>query len=151
MSPRNQKSISRRSLLKSTSAAAIAAALPSSLLAGPSAPPVYYGSDASKGQVPLDNTNIFPLLTAWILVTTSGGAKLIDPTVIANTANIHPDNVTSLLKLYKSGTYGNGFSTVQRAFTSLVKGFSTLTSPYTGGQCPDKAVTVAPIASLPCQ
>lgn len=150
MNSNQKETLSRRSLLKTTTAAAFGVALPASLAAIPGGKGVYYGSDAAKGQKPLDNTNIFPLLTAWIMLTTSG-KNMVDAALIAKTANMDKDdNVKALLDKYNDQRFASSFQAVQVAFSEIAKGFSTANSPYHGGQCPDSANTIAPIASMPC-
>ena len=136
---------SRRSLLKTATLAVVTMMLDPLSEAQPSRPPVDYGK--GTGQTHLDSTNLFPLLAAWVLLTTNGPTETIDPVTIASVANI--STASAQLVFSKFQSHQQEFSTVRTAFGELAKAFAT-TQPYSGGQCPDKAVTIAPIASLPC-
>ena len=145
MKSEKQEHLSRREMLKAASGAAIAVALPASGLAAPAQGPTKYGP-----QNPVDNTNIFPLLTAWIMLTTHGGVTVVARDMVAKHANLHPDNVKTLFDKYEDATFADSFGAVQEAFKEIAQAFSGSRTRYSGGQCPDKAETVAPIASLPC-
>jgi hypothetical protein len=66
LEPRQRQGLSRRTILKTATGAALGVALGSLAFAEPPSQPIYYGKNT--GQTPLDATNVFPLFAAWILV-----------------------------------------------------------------------------------
>jgi hypothetical protein len=141
--------VSRRAIIQSAAAAAALTLCPSTTAALEVLPtgPIDYGT--GNGQTHLDNTNIFPLLTAWTLLTTNGDASTVDPKTIASVANITDVSAKTILSYYTDKSYAVHFSKVREAFGMVAQGFAT-EKPYSDGQCPDAAATVQPIASLPC-
>jgi hypothetical protein len=139
--------VSRRTMLKTATAAAVAATLGSAENAAAAAGPIYYGKQA--GQTPLNATNIFPLLAGWLLLTTNGPAETVDKTTLSRVANIDPRSADVILSKYTDAQYQASFAKVRTAFGELAVLFATAL-PYSGGQCPEKALTIAPVASLPC-
>lgn len=139
--------VSRRAMLRTATAAAVAAALGSTESAAATAGPIYYGKQA--GQTPLDASNIFPLLAAWLLLTTNGPAETVDMTKLSQVANVDPRSAAVILAKYTDSQNQTAFATVRAAFGDLAASFAN-SLPYSGGQCPEKALTIAPVASLPC-
>lgn len=134
---------SRRSLLKTATLAAVTMMLDPLLEAQPGRPPVDYGKGA--GQTHLDSTNLFPLLAAWVLLTTNGPAETTDVATIASASNISSASAQIIFKKFTD--HRQEFSTVRTAFGELATAFATA-PPYSGGQCPERAATITPIASL---
>jgi hypothetical protein len=145
---REKAGLTRRTMLQTAAGAALGMAVATATPAVPAPPPIYYGKVA--GRTPLDEKNLFPLLTAWLLLTTNGPAETIDAAKIAAVANIDPKNVVdTLLAKYTDKRFASSFSKVRMAFSEVAKEFANA-QPYSGGQCPESAARVAPIASLPC-
>jgi hypothetical protein len=139
--------VSRRAMLKTATAAAVGMALGPQVNAA-TVSPIYYGK--LKGQTPLDASNVYPLLAAWILLTTNGPAETVDKTTISQVANIDPRSVDVIYGKYTLDAKTQAaFNTVRTAFGDLAAFFAN-SLPYSNGQCPDAAATVAPVASLPC-
>ena len=141
---------SRRTILKTAATAAIGLMLNSEAQAGRAVPKIYYGNDPAHnpGQTPLDASNVFPLLAAWLLLTTNGPASSVSADTITSVANLDPRSTAAILKVYTDRKYAASFSKVRIAFSSLAKQFAN-SEPYNGGQCPDDVQTIAPIATLP--
>jgi hypothetical protein len=136
---------SRRTVLKTATAAAIGLILDPLAKATPTTTPIDYGQ--GSGQTHLDSTNLFPLLAAWLLLTTNGPAETVDPARIASVANISAASAQGIWNQYHNNQAS--FSKVRGAFGTLAKAFATA-APYSGGQCPEAAATIAPVAALPC-
>jgi hypothetical protein len=139
--------VSRRALLKTATAAAVGVALGSAENAAATTSPVYYGKQA--GQTPLDASNVFPLFAAWLLLTTNGPAETVDRATLSQVANVDPRSADVILSKYTDTQNQAAFAKVRAAFGDLAVSFAS-SLPYSGGQCPEKALTVAPVASLPC-
>lgn len=142
---RQTQGLSRRTMLKTATGAALGVALGSLASAAPPAQPIYYGKSA--GQTPLDATNVFPLFAAWLLLTTNGPAETLDKATISRVANLDSHNTDQIWDQYSQ--HQQAFSDVRKAFGELAKTFASQL-PYSGGQCPENALTVAPVAALPC-
>jgi hypothetical protein len=138
----NALKTTRRVMLKAATAATLGAVLEPLAEGQPSAP-LDYGKGA--GQAHLDSTNVFPLLAAWLLLTTNGPADTVDEATIASVANISGASAKTIFNQYNNNQ--QAFSTVRQAFGEVAKSFAT-SAPYSGGQCPEKAATVKPIAAL---
>jgi hypothetical protein len=136
---------SRRSVLKAATVAAIGMMLDPLSEAQAVRTPVDYGRKSTQTQ--LNSTTLFPLLTGWLLLTTSGPASSTDLATIQSVANLSKDSAQALLDKYQANQ--QSFSDVRQAFSDLAKSFATV-PPYSGGQCPDQPKTIAPIAALPC-
>jgi len=142
---RQSQGLSRRTILKTATGAALAVALGSLTSGAPPSQPIYYGKNA--GQTAMDATNVFPLFAAWLLLTTNGPAETLDKATISKVANLDSRNTDQIWDQYSQ--HQQAFSEVRRAFGELAKTFASQL-PYSGGQCPEKALTVAPVAALPC-
>jgi hypothetical protein len=137
------RGLSRRTLIKSVAAAA-AMGLPSSseamLLP---ATPVDYG----PGKTDLVETTVFPLLAAWLMITTSAPSiDAFDQKVMTCVAKIGGSTASDVLGKYTANQ--TEFDIVRGAFAVLAKKYASNTSPYNGGQCPDDVNTLTPIAAL---
>jgi hypothetical protein len=137
------RGLSRRTLIKSVAAAA-AMGLPSSSAAMPlPATPVDYGT----GKTDLVDTTVFPLLAAWLMITTSApSVDAFDQGVMTCVANIGGSTAKDVLAKYKANP--TEFDIVRGAFHDLAKNYASNISPYNGGQCPDDVNTLTPIAAL---
>ncbi len=142
---RQAEGLSRRTMLKTATGAALGVALGPLASATPVAQPIYYGKMA--GQTPLDATNVFPLFAAWLLLTTNGPAQTVDKATISKVANLDSRSTDDIWQKYSDNQ--QSFSDVRKAFGELAIKFASK-QPYSGGQCPDDAATVAPVATLPC-
>jgi hypothetical protein len=142
---RQSQGLSRRTMLKTATGAALGVALGSLASATPPSQPIYYGKNT--GQTPLDATNVFPLFAAWLLLTTNGPAETLDKATISKVANLDSRSTDQIWNQYSQNQ--QAFSDVRKAFGELAKTFASKL-PYSGGQCPDDALTVAPVATLPC-
>jgi hypothetical protein len=139
------RNVSRRAVMKTGVLAAFGATLSPSLATKRTGAPVKYGTDTQHGQTVLKAETIFPLLAAWLMLTTHGpDASSVDPAAIACVANLHPDSVTTIMKYYVAAD----FKAVRLAFQSAVDELSENQPPYGGHQCPDTIDTIVPVASL---
>jgi uncharacterized protein (DUF1501 family) len=137
--------VSRRTLIKTGALAAFGAALPPSLAAKPATPPVEYGN--TQGKTKLAAETVFPLLAAWLMLTTHGkDPSWVHPDAIACVANLHPNSVKTIMNHYNAGE----FKAVRVAFGRVAKELSEndTSLPYGGGQCPETIDTIVPVASL---
>jgi hypothetical protein len=135
------RNVSRRTLITTGALVAFGATLSPSLVAKPAAPPVDYGESA--GQTKLQPETIFPLLAAWLLLTTHAPGS-VNPDAIACVANLHPNSVKTIMKYYDA----TAFKFVRVAFGKAAKDLAEYKPPYGGGQCPETIDTIAPVASL---
>jgi len=102
-----------------------------------------------NGQVHLDETNIYPLLAAWLVLTTTGNNTPATKHTLMSVANISDGSAQALMDKFTSDLYRDHFKGVRDAFVELAKGFATA-APYSGGHCPDSPATLKAIASSPC-
>jgi hypothetical protein len=107
-------------------------------------PPIYYGKN--PGQTPLDASTVYPLLAAWLLLTTNGPASTVQKATISRVANIDPRSVDVILQQYNK--YPQSFSDVRTALGVIAAAFAS-GPPYSGGQCPEVPETIGPVAGLP--
>jgi hypothetical protein len=135
--------VSRRTLLAIGTATLVGSVVGEIGHPQPSGRPLDYGTGAGKDH--LDSSNVFPLLAAWILLTTNGPAETVDQATIASVANISGNSAQVIWNQYSQNQ--QAFSTVRQAFGTIAKSFANA-APYSGGQCPEKAATVKPIAAL---
>jgi len=136
--------VSRRALLKTASAAAASIALAPASKAMPSEAVIEYGT--GPGETELNEKNIFPLLAAWLLITTSGKPNSVDEGIIACVANVGPNTAKAVWKAYKD--HSGKFDVVRDAFGTLAASYSSSTGRYHGGECPDDVNTLRPVAAL---
>ncbi|MBB5337837.1 hypothetical protein [Tunturiibacter gelidoferens] len=136
--------------MKAAAAAAVGIVCEPLAPAQPASQKIYYGKDPAHnpGQTPLDATNVYPLLAAWLLLTTNGPADTVKAATITSVANLDPRSTAAILAVYEDKKYAQSFSKVRFAFSTLAKQFAN-SRPYSGGQCPDSANTIAPVAKLP--
>jgi hypothetical protein len=137
--------ISRRKILQSGGAAALLLGTNPLGLEGAQStpPPVNYGS--GDGKTPLVPETIFPLLAAWLLMTTNGPFN-VDAALLSCVANLHPTTANRLKTLYDENA--KAFDPVNTLFETIAKEFSGGIEPYSGGQCPKYPDTVTPVAAL---
>jgi hypothetical protein len=139
------RNLSRRAVMKTGALAAFGATLSPSLATKRAGPPVKYGTNPQHGETVLKAETIFPLLAAWLMLTTHGpDASSVDPAAIACVANLDPDSVTKIMNHYDAAQ----FKIVRLAFQAAVDELSENTPPYGGHQCPDTIDTLVPVASL---
>jgi hypothetical protein len=142
--------LSRRAIMKSASAAVASLAFAAPALAACTQPtlPIDYGTDTIHGQTPLDECSIFPLLAGWIVLTANGSGHVpVTVSTLMTYAKLSPTAAKKLFELYNSGTYGQSFTNVQKAFHDLLTlNHWANAAPYSGGQCPDHPETIQTIA-----
>jgi hypothetical protein len=138
---KHTRNVSRRTLIKTGALAAFGVTLSPSLVAEPAGSPLDYGNGA--GQTPLDEKTIFPLLAAWLLLTTQvpGGATA---DAIACVANLSSTSAATIFRHYDA----SAFKAVRVAFGAAVQEFAQGQPPYNTGQCPKTVDTIGPVASL---
>jgi len=143
---KNPGLVSRRGLLRSATAAAIILGAGSlGHAANPVVPALVNYGKSDDGKTELVPETIFPLFAAWLLFTTNGPFD-VDETILGCAAHIHPETAKILLDSYN--TNAAAFKPVRKLFEDLAKQFSGGKVPYSGGQCPKIADTVAPVATL---
>jgi hypothetical protein len=135
--------ISRRSALRTAAVAAIGMILKPGAKALPAPTPADYGR--GNGQTHLDPTNVFPLVAAWVLLTTNAPGSVEEATLMS-VANLSPASAHALRQKYLDNQIS--FNKVRSAFSDLAIAFSLPGSYYGGGQCPETATKIAPIAAL---
>lgn len=158
--------MSRRTILKAASAAAAIEALgmPGTVAAAPPPPTTDYGPHNNLGP-----GNVYPLLAAWLILTTHGDPSQFPfPDSLGTVAGLGNTNHTIdyLLANSYNDTHNPctcphcncdtslqaAFVKVQKAFESIARHFGSLDashpSPYGGGICPDKASVIQTIANL---
>jgi hypothetical protein len=143
--------LSRRAIIKAASAAAVGLAVGVRADATCQVPTaIDYGSTGSA--VPLSDANIYPLLAAWLILTTNGNRALApSASNLSAVTGLGSTTAQTLINSYYSNcAYASGFALVRQAFQEAAKAFASGTIPYNNGQCPDKADTVTCIAALPC-
>ncbi len=141
---------SRRAILKAATAVAatgLTFGMPEVAAASPSGPTEYLP------KTNLDATNVYPLLAAWLILTTHGPFSLRDSlTSIAGLGNANGTVDYILKHSYNDASLQAAFQQVQGAFAQIAKHFATLKpaspSPYGGGICPDKASVIQAVANL---
>jgi hypothetical protein len=142
--------MSRRAILKAASAVA-AAGLTIGMPEGAAAVPT--GTTEYLPHTNLDPSNVYPLLAAWLILTTHGPFSLPDSlTSVAGLGN-NNGTVDYLLKhSYNDPALQAAFQQVQSAFANIAKYFAKLSpatpSAYGGGICPDKASVIQAVANL---
>jgi hypothetical protein len=138
--------ISRRGLFRSATAAAVVLSAGSFERVTSQIPSrlTNYGP-STAGKTELVPETIFPLFAAWLLFTTNGPFN-IDADLLSCAAGLHPDSAKRVLEVFD--TNASAFKPVRTLFEGLAKEFSAGKVPYSGGQCPAVADTVAPVASL---
>lgn len=150
----NKLRISRRTLLQAASAiaaAGLAAGLPEAGNAMPTGGPVDYGSGNNLGP-----NNIYPLLAAWLILTTNGDANgdFPIPASMGSVAGLGQATYGYMYdSFYNNPKYKSAFRSVQTAFGLVAQHFASTPppnspNPYGGGICPDKKCVVQTIASL---
>jgi hypothetical protein len=144
LSVKQKDLLSRRAMLKTSTAAAFGATLAPSAIALPPHKPVDYGT--GSGQTLLKPETVFPLLAAWLLLTTNGPSQSVNLDIISCVANLHPNSAMKIKQVYDNDP--NKFKPVRDAFGALAKAFAMNAPPYSGGQCPDHVDTIAPVAAL---
>lgn len=144
--------ISRRAIIKTASAAAVGIAIgvPAGATCTAPASTIEYGGDTAHGQVKLNETNIYPLLVAWLILTTNGNATALsaDKPTLMKVAGVGSKTADALIATY-GGVNSVHFSKVRTAFQAIAKQFAAGAAPYNNGQCPDKAETLECIVALP--
>ncbi|HET9282326.1 MAG TPA: hypothetical protein VFR24_10230 [Candidatus Angelobacter sp.] len=138
--------MSRRSALKTAAIAAAGMILDPRVKALPVPTPVDYGKN--PGQLHLDPTNLFPLVTAWVLLTTNAPGS-VSVAALQSVANLSPASAQAVYAKYaESDETQKAFNSVRSAFGTLAQAFSLPDSLYSGGQCPETPAKLAPIAAL---
>jgi hypothetical protein len=137
-------SVSRRRLLQTATAAAVSIGLAPTSKAMPTGTPIEYGT---RPGTDLNEKTIFPLLAAWLLITTSGDPiDSLNEGIIACVANVGPKTAQTIKAAYQSKS--GSFDDVRGVFSYLAKQYALPHAPYSGGQCPDNVNTLRPVAAL---
>lgn len=146
--------MSRREILKAASAIAatgLVAGLPEAAEAVPIGGPIDYGQGNNLGP-----NNIYPLLAAWLILTTNGDASgdFAIPGALGNVAGLGPNTYNYIYKnFYNDSAYKAAFTLVRAAFEQVAKHFASTPAPntpnpYGGGICPDKKCVIQTVGSL---
>jgi hypothetical protein len=144
--------MSRRAILKAASAVAaagLAAGLPEAAVA--TAGPTDYGPGNNLGP-----TNIYPLLAAWLILTTNGDAHgdFPIPGSMGSAAGLGQNTYNYIYNtFYNDPAYQSAFASVRGAFQQVAQHFAKTPAPnspnpYGAGICPDKKCVIQTIASL---
>ena len=136
---------SRRSVLQAATVAAIGMMLDPLSEAQPAPAPVDYGQ--GQGQTHLGPTNLFPLVAAWVLLTTNSRGS-VDAATLQSVANLSPASAQAVYQKFTLPENQRAFMVVRKAFGQLAQDFSVPGDIYSGGECPERPEVIKPIASV---
>lgn len=96
-------------------------------------------TDTARATTGVDDNTVFPLLAAWLLITTNPSFAKMDPDSLSKQTGIPKTLITKAKSQVDNDTSG--------LYTNILKEFANLSAEYTGGPiCPNLPGTLMPVA-----